>query len=134
MARNREQYNAYMRDYILKRYHRRMTEARTFLGGKCVECGSSNNLQLDHIDRKTKEGTVANIWSYSKEKFWKEVKKCQLLCQPCHIVKGRKFGDVMPATTHGKSTMYDYHRCRCDICVRGKCMRLKNWRERTGRK
>lgn len=71
---------------MLSKYRKRMDEAIEYLGGKC-KCGSTHKLELDHIDPTTKSFAVAKRWSVSKEIFWAEVKKCQLLCIPCHITK-----------------------------------------------
>jgi 5-methylcytosine-specific restriction endonuclease McrA len=103
-----------MREYMLRRYHARMQEAITFLGGKC-KCGLTEGLQLDHIDPATKSFTIAKMWSLSKEKFWIEVRKCQLLCQECHSDKTRKdLGQQDARKTHGTLSSYRY--CRCPEC------------------
>jgi hypothetical protein len=58
------------------------------LGGKCVGCGITENLQFDHIDRKQKLFTISKkIHSYSIERLLPEVEKCQLLCFKCHEFK-----------------------------------------------
>ena len=48
-------------------------------GGKCVECGSNENLEFDHIIPFSKGGgnTYRNI---------------QLLCEPCNRSKSDKIG------------------------------------------
>lgn len=46
MRKSKEEYNAYMRKYMLERYYRRKAEAIIALGGKCVKCGSTDNLEL----------------------------------------------------------------------------------------
>ena len=104
----------YMAIYMLARYHSRMNEARKFLGGKCTKCGSKKNLQIDHIDR-TKKGCDNDRAAFrSRSKFLEEMKKCQLLCRPCHTIKtvtvdlGRK----MARGTHGTLSSYRYCKCR----------------------
>lgn len=58
------------------------------LGGKCVGCGTTENLQFDHIDRKKKSFTIGKILESSLEnKLIPEAKKCQLLCKSCHQIK-----------------------------------------------
>lgn len=58
------------------------------LGGKCVGCGATENLQFDHIDRKQKSFTIGKMLGYSLEdKLIPEAKKCQLLCKFCHQIK-----------------------------------------------
>jgi hypothetical protein len=54
----------------------------------CVRCNSVEKLRLDHVDAKTKvrSGDHA-IWSWSFERREAELAKCQVLCEPCHIIK-----------------------------------------------
>lgn len=80
-------YNEYLRLYMIERYKRRRAEAIAKLGGKCAECDSTEELQFDHKDRDTKFKTIARMWSYSEERFWKEIVKCQLLCGEHHHQK-----------------------------------------------
>lgn len=110
--------NAYMRKYMLERYHRRMAEARAFLGGKCVHCGATDNLEMDHIDRRTKLFTIGKSASASEARFWAEVRKCQLLCGGgrCHLAKGRDAGDTRAESAHGTINRYLKYGCRCGAC------------------
>lgn len=87
MAQTRDEYNEYLRVYMNNRWDRRRSEAESRLGGRCVFCGTSNGLQFDHIDPTTKLFTIAKGSSFSEERFWREVDKCQLLCRNCHDVK-----------------------------------------------
>lgn len=104
-----------MRLYMATRYRKRRQEAFLFLGEKCKNCGSRDNLQFDHIDPKTKEFTIAEIWLHSKIKFWKEIEKCQILCQPCHNQKTLKeLGLKSAKGNHGTLSTYRY--CHCGIC------------------
>ncbi len=75
------------RIYMLRRYHQRRNDAISFLGGKCVDCGTTEGLQFDHIDRSKKSFWIARMWNVAKARFWEEVRKCQLLCQDCHTNK-----------------------------------------------
>lgn len=76
-----------MRMYVLARYHRLRQEAVEYLGGKCAVCGSTNELDFDHIDPSSKEVDIARLASLSLKKFWAEVEKCQLLCEEHHCRK-----------------------------------------------
>lgn len=110
--------NEYMRLYQRKRYQSRMKEARETLGGKCVKCDSTNQLQLDHIDSITKVMTVSTMTRLSPERFWREVGKCQLLCFDCHVVKSRVDLAVisrrLQPPQHG---LRGWRRgCRCEVC------------------
>lgn len=57
------------------------------LGGKCVGCGTTENLQFDHIDRYSKSFCIGKNLASKLEKLVEEAKKCQLLCDNCHKVK-----------------------------------------------
>jgi hypothetical protein len=70
----------------LKRQERRKVLLE-HLGGKCVGCGITENLQFDHIDRTQKLFCISNKLDYSFEKLLPEVEKCQLLCHQCHELK-----------------------------------------------
>ncbi len=72
---------------VAKQIERRkelLSEAKSFLGGKCVWCGTTENLEFDHIDDSKKEHNVGNAVRNTREVFWNEVGKCQLLCVNCH--------------------------------------------------
>jgi len=72
----------------------RRTILRNRLGGKCVRCGSIENLEFDHIIKETKSFTIASsLTRFNIEKLILEVDKCQLLCRPCHITKSHEEGD-----------------------------------------
>lgn len=58
--------------------------------GPCVLCGSSDDLELDHIDESTK--VTHNIWSWSEKRRADELVKCQVLCKICHLEKTKQFG------------------------------------------
>lgn len=107
--------NEYMRAYMLRRYNRRMQEARSKLGNRCVRCGATKDLQLDHKDRETKSFTIGRMWSVSEQRFEMELSKCQLLCRTCHEEKTLlDKGQVSGKVTHGTLSSYRY--CKCDAC------------------
>lgn len=69
----------YHRDWIAKRRN------EFFADKHCVQCGSHDNLQLDHRDRSNK--VSHKIWSWSKQRRLDEIAKCQVLCTECHKKK-----------------------------------------------
>ncbi len=86
----------YMREYQnrwLKK--RRLTWLKE--NGPCRQCGSSEQLEVDHIDQSQK--VSHRVWSMSKEKQDAELKKCQALCHRCHA---RKSAIHYRAITTGK--------------------------------
>lgn len=64
---------------------RRRREAWFATAGPCVRCGSTDDLELDHID-PTKKASH-NVWSWRKERREAELAKCQVLCGVCHLAK-----------------------------------------------
>jgi len=106
--KERERYNAKIKDDVFKEnkrkkdleyYHKTkeirvakqierrkelLNEAKLSLGGKCIWCGATENLEFDHIDDSKKEHNVGNAVRNTREVFWNEVGKCQLLCVSCH--------------------------------------------------
>ena len=78
----------YQRGYNKAWKQARRARLIEMLGGKCVRCGATENLEFDHIDPSTKVfGVCAGL-----DKAWDvlvaEASKCQLLCRPCHVAKG----------------------------------------------
>lgn len=57
--------------------------------GPCQECGSTERLEIDHIDPTTKDPDlqVRNMWYWNKVRREAELVKCQVLCVPCHDAK-----------------------------------------------
>ncbi len=64
------------------------------LGGQCVGCGTTHNLQFDHIDRTQKKyRSIISHLNRKMEDLIEEANKCQLLCRTCHIAKSRAHYD-----------------------------------------
>ena len=78
--KRREYLKAYQREWRRKRRQDWIDSQ----GGKCVQCGSPDALEIDHIDRSTKEYNITEIWNRSQTIRDNELAKCQLLCTPCH--------------------------------------------------
>jgi hypothetical protein len=109
---------------IYMRQRRKARQDRLFVlfGSKCERCGGTDNLEFDHENPALKRFQLSNLngpWSTILE----EAAKCQLLCRPCHIAKGRENGDIgthggwnrIDDPVHGTAVMYG-HRCRCEAC------------------
>lgn len=96
------------------------------LGSECVGCGSTENLEFDHVDPESKtvdiSAAIRDGWGWSR--ICTELDKCQLLCADCHSTKtsthgdGARFGSDnhrwVPAR-HGACKMYAKG-CRCTKC------------------
>lgn len=114
--RNKETYNTYQRKYQLDRYHRRRQGAILALGGKCRVCGSTENLELDHIDWRDKSFPISGLWSVSETRYLAELAKCQVLCHKHHLAKTRAESPVRRPLTHGKAWAAYKHKCDCEEC------------------
>lgn len=77
--KDRQRHNEYTRKISAQR------RADWFAGKACEECNSTEDLQLDHRDPKTK--VDHRVWSWSKERRDSELAKCRPLCRPCHVEK-----------------------------------------------
>jgi 5-methylcytosine-specific restriction endonuclease McrA len=63
----------------------RIQTARDLLNGKCVRCGSTEDLHFHHIDPTTKVAKVTRLaYSRGLGAVLDEAAKCELLCGPCH--------------------------------------------------
>lgn len=106
-------------DYTIRKKRREERRAKLvqLLGGKCVACGSKKDLHFDHKNKRTKTMDIAHSIDTKEDLLVKEVKKCQLLCKPCHIKKTRDSWDyAKPPSQHGTLHHYRNHGCRCDKC------------------
>lgn len=76
--------------YDKSRYQLRKKIMIEALDGKCVECGSVEELQFDHIDPATKSFSIMRRWNRSWDSLLDELQKCQLLCNTCHLAKTKR--------------------------------------------
>lgn len=103
--------NEYMASYMNRRYHSRRVEALALLGGCCVVCGTTEKLEFDHIDPSTKIFDVSKLNGVSKERYFDEISKCQLLCHEHHVEKSISERSV----DHGEG-ITGKKNCRCELC------------------
>ncbi len=81
----------YHREYSRNYYHKRMTEIKNRLGGKCVLCDSTENLEIHHLDPLTKKYNISKkVLSIKYDDLDDELNKCVLLCHKCHIKESKK--------------------------------------------
>jgi hypothetical protein len=107
----RDCYNEYMRGYLNKRWQQRRAWGIELLGGKCVDCGGTSDLQFDHIDPATKEFTLSSKPFCSKDQFLRELVKCVLRCtDPCHKNRSAEQRRI----PHGGGT--GRRDCACELC------------------
>jgi 5-methylcytosine-specific restriction endonuclease McrA len=91
-------YREYMREYMTRRYHQRRERVIEQMGGECEWCGSSDRLEIDHRDRRSKDFDLGKrLASAPMDEIEDELEKCRLLCRLCHELKthGRERGQVI---------------------------------------
>ena len=94
----------YSREWMRKR------RAEWFADKVCAVCGTSENLELDHIDPTTK--VTHKVWSWTYTRRMAELAKCQALCEECHK---KKSADALRTTHCIRGHLKDGGRCReCD--------------------
>lgn len=120
MSKQSESENKY-REKQANSYRKFRKWALDFLGGKCLVCGSTEDLHIDHIDPKQKEYKISQLHSHKKEKQIRELNKCQILCKEHHIEKtllmrDNKYNFSINENIHGSGYMYVVKGCRCLRC------------------
>lgn len=109
-----------MNEATIHRAERR-AKAIDLLGGECVECGSTDRLEFDHIknDREDYKHMLGHLLgSCTWKRIVEELKKCQLLCHACHLIKSHvERGHLIGANViHGIAKSYYSKKCRCVAC------------------
>ena len=66
---NRKKYNSYMNKYMNAKYKKSRAQVLIKLGGICVNCGTTNDLNIDHINPLDKAFSVSQLWSISEKRF-----------------------------------------------------------------
>ena len=79
----RQKKAAYARQTRLQKWH----WVKSYLGDCCVECGSKERLELDHINPSLKD---PHTWkrctiTRSREDLLKEMDNLRILCHSCHV-------------------------------------------------
>lgn len=103
----------YQREWVAGR------RARHLAGHHCEWCGSTERLEIDHIDPSMK--VTHGVWSWSRPRREAELAKCRVLCYRCH--KKRH------AASHGSVRCYEKG-CRCQDCRNANRLKKAKWRAR----
>jgi hypothetical protein len=122
--------------YLTERRAKRRQLLKDHIGGKCVACGSLEDLQFNHKNPAEKQFTISEIIHKNLDFVLKEVEKCELLCKECHKEETRrqyKDGElqVWNAGTrkpyvHGTCRMYQQRQCRCEPCILANHLYMKH--------
>ena len=94
--------------------------------GPCKNCGSKIKLHAHHLNPKNK--ISHNVWSWSKEKRKKELLKCIVLCEKCHLWEHHR--DKIKPLVHGTMNAYNKKGCRCILCKKVNAERGKRNRHK----
>lgn len=136
MARTPEQ----RRKSKMQFYGHRRKKIFEYLGGKCVVCGSTENLQVDHVDHNNKTFPILQNYSIAWDFLVEEMKKCQVLCKKHHLEKSIQEGSLakgwtnQPQWKHGTLKMYQKKKCRCELCLEARARANELERQRYRRK
>jgi len=123
--------NEYMKTYMANRRKTRRQKLFDLSGSECVDCGSPDDLELNHKDPTTKSFTLSGA---GLDRSWKsileELDKCEVVCKTCHDEKTKqqwRDGAITPWNKgirgeyyHGTARMYHEMTCRCDRCKTAK--------------
>jgi 5-methylcytosine-specific restriction endonuclease McrA len=89
-AKARELYRKNTKKYSLKNKEKRENRRKLIyeaLGNKCVECGSTSNLEIDHINPSLKENRISPLAQGLSKTL--DDNNLQLLCHCCHTKKSK---------------------------------------------
>ena len=110
------------KQYLRERYAKQRQEMYEYLGGVCVVCGTVENLEIDHINWRKKSFGVGKLWPVKKlPEVYRELDKCQLLCQKHHLEKTlQDYPEIVAETRqpyrHGTMYAFMHKKCHCDTC------------------
>lgn len=109
------QQREYQREWVAAR------RARYTRGHVCVDCGSTDRLELDHRDPSEK--VSHRIWSWTATRLEAEIAKCDWRCAACHQARH--------AEERARHGIGGYQRgCRCDVCRDAKSIANLRYRQR----
>ena len=106
----------------MERYYRRKEVLLDALGRECAHCGSTDNIQFDHIDPETKSWDILTEWSKALRLQLEEVKKCQPLCKDCHKIKSDEY-----QTRSCVDNKFAKRGCDCDLCGDRRIREVRDW-------
>lgn len=117
-SRTPEYRSLYNKQRNKKLFEERRASLIALLGGRCVICESTKDLQFDHKDPSQKKFKVACSLGRSMTALLEEASKCQLLCVECHRKKTsrERWEKAEASLKHGTLNAYYKHGCRCNEC------------------
>lgn len=103
------------REYHRRYYKKRRKKIIEYLGGACAVCGSTKELQVDHVDPAEKNFNISQ--RLTLDNILEELAKCQLLCRKHHQEKTARENEGF---THGTSYAWMKKGCTCLVCTEAK--------------
>lgn len=88
----------YQREWMARRRREWLDE-----NGPCVDCGSWEELEVDHVDPATK--TTHAVWSWSAARREAELAKCVVRCHDCHAAKTAANHEHTRGESHGRAKL-----------------------------
>jgi 5-methylcytosine-specific restriction endonuclease McrA len=70
---------------------KRRRDAWISANGPCLDCSSTDRLEVDHVDAKSK--VSHRVWSWSDARRSTELAKCVVRCRDCHVAKTLRNGE-----------------------------------------
>lgn len=92
---------AYQREWTARRRDEWLADR------ECVDCGSTDRLEVDHVDAAQK--VSHRIWSWSNERRLAELAKCVVRCAGCHRDRHAEQRSAHGIKRYEKG-------CRCNVC------------------
>lgn len=115
--KDREKQRQFQRNWKQKRRQEWLDQ-----NGPCVQCGSNQDLEVDHKERNAK--VDHKVWSWAEDRRNTELAKCQVLCEKCH--KKKTALESWRPIPHGTSSGYRRH-CRCVKCAKAHSIDMKSY-------
>lgn len=98
-------------------------KAINYLGGKCIKCGDDNIFHLSFHHLTDKDFTISQIKTSRFSKIKKEIEKCELLCENCHMEKhyNENIENTNEHRRKSKLIYLKYKGEKCEKCGYDKC-------------
>jgi hypothetical protein len=106
--------------YTAQRWKDRKRKAIVLMGGECQDCGyqkCSDALHFHHLDPRTKEHKVCEVFRKEWKTIVMELKKCILLCSNCHIERHSVDGSCENSGKDNPRLNYEFKPTgTCPVC------------------